>query len=89
MTLKMYSDGFTVNTVKQAKVCEKQGCRTDGVSVISVYPPTGKRINLPFAVCLGSRSDMTGTDTHSFTLVSCTRLEKGGVRVPAVWEIHA
>lgn len=88
MTLKLHSGGFSVKNAKQAKVCQKQGCRVAGTSVISVYPPVGKRINLPFAVCLGSRSDLTGTDVRSFTLVSGSKLEKGNVRVPAVWDIH-
>ena len=88
MTLKMYSDGFTVKTAKQAEVCRKQGCRVAGVSVISVYPPVGRRINLPFKVCLGSWTDQAGIGTNSFTLLSGGKMEKGNVRVPAVWEIH-
>jgi len=85
--LKVFSDGFTVKTAGQAKACARQGCRTAGVSVISVFPPVGKRIDLPFKVCLGNWTDQAGIDTASFTLLSGVRREKSG-SIPAVWEIH-
>lgn len=88
MTLKLHSGGFSVKTAKQAKVCQKQGCRVAGTSVISVYPPVGRRIDLPFKVCLGSWTDQAGADMNSFTLLSGQKLEKGSVRVPAVWDIR-
>jgi len=84
MLIRMMMNGFWASTGKQAKACERQGCRIAGDGVLSVFPPAGVWLNLPFAVAsyggvsLGRR----------FRLVReiATAKDSGAV-APAVWEI--